>query len=102
MNIKLATKIILSFLSIITLLFSKLINKQYATERTNRLTPMAKDATIEGTLVLNTNSLGLDPDYLEATCFAWLAQQKLENKKFNLSRITGSKKPLSLGKVWSS
>ena len=56
----------------------------------------------KGTLVLNTNSLGLDPDYLEATCFAWLAQQKLENKKFNLSRITGSKKPLSLGKVWSS
>ena len=33
--------------------FSKLINKQYATESTNKLTPIASDATIEGSFVLN-------------------------------------------------
>ena len=49
---------------------------------------------------LSTESLGVDPDYLEAICFAWLAQQRLKNVEFNLAKITGSKKLLCLGEVW--
>ena len=49
---------------------------------------------------MSTESLGVDPDYLEASCFAWLAQQRLKNVEFNLSKITGSNKLLCLGKVW--
>nr|ADI18522.1 predicted molecular chaperone distantly related to hsp70-fold metalloproteases [uncultured gamma proteobacterium HF4000_19M20] len=47
-----------------------------------------------------TTSLGLDPDYLEACCFAWLAQQRLNNVEFDLSKITGSKKPIYLGTIF--
>ena len=49
---------------------------------------------------LSTESLGVDPDYLEASCFAWLAQQRLNNVEFDLAKITGSKKLLCLGEVW--
>ena len=47
-----------------------------------------------------TSNLGIDPDYLEAICFGWLAKQRIENKKFNLSRITGSKGEVYLGRIY--
>ena len=50
---------------------------------------------------LTTQALGIDPDYLEAICFAWLAKKRLENTKFNLQKITGSKKDVYLGKLYS-
>ena len=42
--------------------------------------------------VSTTFELGIDPDYVEAICFGWLAKQRIENKSFNLSEITGSKR----------
>ena len=47
-----------------------------------------------------TSDLGINPDYVEAICFAWLAKQRLENKKFNLSKITGSKGEVYLGRIY--
>ena len=47
-----------------------------------------------------TLELGIDPDYVEAICFGWLAKQRIENKSFNLSEITGSKGEVYLGKVY--
>ena len=47
-----------------------------------------------------TLELGIDPDYVEAICFGLLAKQRIENKSFNLSEITGSKGEVYLGKVY--
>ena len=48
----------------------------------------------------STSSLGVDPDYMEAACFAWLAQQRIKKNTFDLSKITGSKGKVSLGEIW--
>ena len=50
--------------------------------------------------IKTTFDLGIDPDYVEAICFAWLAKQRMENKKFNLSEITGSKGEVYLGRIY--
>lgn len=43
---------------------------------------------------------GLDPDYIEATAFAWLAKQTMEHKPGNLPNVTGAKRPVILGGVY--
>lgn len=53
-----------------------------------------------GTNVSSTSSIGIDSDFLEASCFAWLAKQRLSNKYFDLSKITGSKEKVLLGRIW--
>ena len=50
--------------------------------------------------VSTTFELGIDPDYVEAICFGWLAKQRIENKSFNLSEITGSKGEVYLGRIY--
>lgn len=52
------------------------------------------------TKVKTTSELGIDPDYVEAICFAWLAKKRIENKSFNLSKITGSKGKVYVGRVY--
>ena len=47
-----------------------------------------------------TLELGIDPDYLEAICFGWLAKQRIKNKSFNLSKITGSNGEVYLGRIY--
>jgi len=50
--------------------------------------------------VQSTDALGVDGDYMEATAFAWLAQQNLHGKPANLPQVTGSKHPCILGAVY--
>ena len=50
--------------------------------------------------VSTTFELGIDPDYVEAICFGWLAKQRIENKSFNLNKITGSKGEIYLGRIY--
>ncbi len=45
---------------------------------------------------------GLDPDYVEATAFAWLAKQTIEHKSGNLPEVTGAKRAVVLGGVYYS
>ena len=52
------------------------------------------------TTVSTTLELGIDPDYVEAICFGWLAKQRIENKSFNLSKITGSRGEVYLGRIF--
>ena len=52
------------------------------------------------TEVKTTAELGIDPDYLEAICFAWLAKQRIDKKSFNLNRITGSRGKVYLGRIY--
>ena len=61
----------------------------------NRLATLLPDCIVQP-----TDSLGVDGDYLEATAFAWLAQQNLHGKPANLPLVTGAKHPCILGAVY--
>lgn len=52
--------------------------------------------------VKSTAEYGVDPDYLEACAFAWLAKQTLEGTAGNLPSVTGARKPVVLGGVYFS
>ena len=61
---------------------------------------MERIEDLSSTKCFTTSDLGVDPDFLEAICFAWLAKQRLENRKFRMTEITGSKKEVFLGRVY--
>jgi anhydro-N-acetylmuramic acid kinase len=52
--------------------------------------------------VTSTISAGIDPDFLEATAFAWLARQRLLDLPGNLPAVTGARGPRVLGAVYSA
>lgn len=56
-----------------------------------RLAPRALSSTAEH---------GVDPDYLEATAFAWLARQRLLGLPGNLPAVTGARGPRVLGAIY--
>ena len=41
--------------------------------------------------------LGIDPGWVEACAFAWLARQRLEEKPGNLPSVTGANRATVLG-----
>ena len=50
--------------------------------------------------VQSTAALGVDPDYVEAMAFAWLAKQCLEGKPGNVVTVTGAAGPRILGAIY--
>lgn len=50
--------------------------------------------------ITSSEQYGLDPDYIEATAFAWLAKQAMEHKPGNLPEVTGAKQSVILGGVY--
>lgn len=50
--------------------------------------------------VESTATLGVDPDYLEAIGFAWLAKRTLDNLPGNLPEVTGARGPRILGGIY--
>ena len=48
----------------------------------------------------STTEWGIDPNWIEAIAFAWLAKQTLEKKPGNLTAVTGAKKSTILGGVY--
>ena len=48
-----------------------------------------------------TSDLGLDPDWVEACAFAWLAQQRLQQRTANIPSVTGADKSVLLGAVYN-
>ena len=50
----------------------------------------------------STAELDIDPDFLEATAFAWLARQRLLNLPGNLPAVTGARGPRVLGAIYSA
>ena len=46
-----------------------------------------------------TAALGLDPDYVEAAGFAWLARARLKNAPGNIPAVTGARGPRVLGAI---
>lgn len=53
-------------------------------------------------VVLGTSRYGVDPDFLEATAFAWLARQRLLGLPGNLPEVTGARGPRVLGAIYSA
>ena len=47
-----------------------------------------------------TSEIGLDPDWVEACAFAWLAKQRVEKKSGNLPSVTGASKATILGGLY--
>ena len=56
------------------------------------------DDTVEP-LVVTSDTFAIDPDYVEAACFAWLGLQCLDNKRLKTEKITGSITPGVLGSI---
>jgi len=52
--------------------------------------------------VATTASHGVDPDWVEAMAFAWLAKQTMEGKTGNTPSVTGAKKAVILGAIYSA
>jgi len=57
-------------------------------------------ANLGATSLHNTAELGLHPDWVEATAFAWLAHQTLEGRPGNLPSVTGARHAALLGGIY--
>jgi anhydro-N-acetylmuramic acid kinase len=56
---------------------------------------------LPGMTVSSTAEAGLDPDWVEATAFAWLAMRTLHGRSGNLPNVTGASRKLVLGAIHS-
>lgn len=52
------------------------------------------------TRLASSEDYGINPDWVEAIAFAWLAKQTLENKPGNLPNVTGAKQATVLGSIF--
>jgi len=50
--------------------------------------------------VSSTAEAGIDPDWLEAMAFAWLARQTLAGETGNLPSVTGAGRAVVLGAIY--
>jgi anhydro-N-acetylmuramic acid kinase len=57
-------------------------------------------AAMPGVTVESSAAHGLDPDFVEAMAFAWLARETLANRPGNLAAVTGAAGPRVLGAVY--
>ena len=61
----------------------------------NGLAKQLPNITVE-----TTATVGVHPDWVQAICFAWLAQQRIEAKPSNLPSVTGARQEASLGSIY--
>lgn len=54
---------------------------------------------LEGIAIDSTHRHGIDPDWVEAAAFAWLAKQMLEGQPGNIPEVTGADRPVVLGSL---
>ena len=52
--------------------------------------------------IKSSDDYGLTAEWVEAVAFAWLARETLENRAGNLPAVTGAKRPVVLGGIYSS
>lgn len=57
-------------------------------------------ALLPNDIIATTSVLGVDPQWIEAMAFAWLAQQTINHRPGNLSAVTGAKREVILGGVY--
>ena len=58
------------------------------------------DSALPHSDLSTTADLGLDPKWVEASAFAWLAKRRIEKQTGNLPAVTGASKPLVLGGLY--
>ncbi len=58
------------------------------------------ETNLSGIPVSSTQDYGIDPDWVEAAAFAWLAKQRLEGKPGNLPEVTGAREAVLLGRLY--
>ena len=56
---------------------------------------------LPGIQIKSTTMYGIDPDFMEAMMFAWLAEKALSHTPLDLRQVTGAKKPAILGVIYS-
>jgi anhydro-N-acetylmuramic acid kinase len=56
-------------------------------------------ALLPGIPLRSTAEIGLDPDWIEAILFAWLAHERLAGRAQDTRAITGARQPVLLGTV---
>ena len=54
---------------------------------------------LPGTPLRSTADCGLDPDWVEAVLFAWLARERLAGRSQDTRDITGARAPVLLGRI---
>jgi len=52
--------------------------------------------------VTTTSTVGLDPDWVEAVAFAWLAMRRINAKPGNIPSVTGASRPAVLGALYNA
>lgn len=52
--------------------------------------------------LMTTSDIGLDPQWVEAAAFAWLAEQTLNHNPVDLRQVTGAQSPNILGAIYWS
>jgi anhydro-N-acetylmuramic acid kinase len=57
-------------------------------------------AELPGVMVESTAALGIDPDFMEAMAFAWLARETLAGRPGNLPEVTGARGLRILGAIY--
>ncbi len=57
-------------------------------------------AALSEVRIESTAALGIDPDWVEAAAFAWLAHRTLEGLAGNLPAVTGAHHPVVLGAIY--
>ncbi|MBZ0087760.1 MAG: anhydro-N-acetylmuramic acid kinase, partial [Thermomonas sp.] len=55
---------------------------------------------LPGAIVESSGVHGLDPDFIEAMAFAWLAREYLAGRPGNLTAVTGAAGPRVLGALY--
>ena len=68
----------------------------------NPLLMAALAAAMPGSVVESSAMHGLDPDFVEAMAFAWLARETLAGRPDNLPAVTGAAGPRVLGAIYPS
>ena len=58
------------------------------------------EARLPSLRVTTTTALGIDPDWVEALAFAWLARQTLHHAAGNLPSVTGARGARVLGAIY--
>ena len=66
----------------------------------NRTLMQRISARLPGIRVATTATLGIDPDWVEALAFAWLARQTLHHAPGNLPAVTGARGERVLGAIY--
>ena len=67
----------------------------------NRTLMQRLEDNLEDCQVLSTQSAGLDPDWVEAVAFAWLAMRTAHKQTGNLPSVTGASHKVVLGDIHS-